>query len=168
MDPAVKLELLLCLILFHRLMKSLFSASATVGSQGNRSPSSRYQTHLSDAWLRRHCSTSIGSRNTIDNYRVRWPLLWFKKLLATAVKSVLFKFVPSSLIILPRIYIFMFKSTYVSLSAMIRNSRSLCSAEAMVLYVTSDVSTTDVVRSSGKYIELGTQRHRHGWRGQSH
>jgi len=43
----------------------------------------------------------------------------------------------------------MFRSTYVSLSAGIRNSRSLCSTEAMGLYVTSVVSTTDVCMGQG-------------------
>ena len=38
----------------------------------------------------------------------------------------------------------MFRSTYVSLSAGFRNSRTLCSTEDMGLYVNSFVSTTDV------------------------
>jgi len=46
----------------------------------------------------------------------------------------------------------MFSSTYVSLSTGIRNSRSLYSTEAMGLYVTSFVATTDVCIGLGANI----------------
>jgi len=54
-----------------------------------------------------------------------------KKLFVTVVKSVLFKFVPSTFVSLPRYKSFAVRSTYVSLSERIRNFRSLCSTDAM-------------------------------------
>ena len=68
----------------------------------------------------------------------------WSKLFAVAVKSVASKSFPSAVVNLPRTYKRIFKSIYLSCSAGIKNSGSLCSTDAIGLYMVSIVSCTDV------------------------
>jgi len=75
------------------------------------------------------------------------------------------KFVPSDLVRLTRIYSFSFRSTYLSISAAILDlsvPRTL-----MALRHLGRLDDRRLYKPRSENIELGTQRHRHGWRRQS-